>query len=153
MPIAEIRIDEALWSSASELRRQEWRTLIADLLDEGPIAPASTARRLIVRMAAKTIVLELVGDDEIAFAEEVLAQHFDEYLSIIRKMVEDDISAQRLEALDMAKKVVHDRAGRSIQQHAARFADGLEPFRRLFSLLVALRVDTTSLPPAHRHRL
>ncbi len=153
MAIAEIRIDESLWSSASEIRRQEWRTLIADLLDEGPLAPSSPARRMVVRSDTGKIVLELVGDRHIEIHEAILGAHFDEYLAIIRKMVEEDVPAPRLEALDMAKKVVHDRAGNAIAQHAGHLGERLEAFRRLFSLLVALRVDTTKLPAAHRHRL
>jgi hypothetical protein len=153
VPIAEIRIDASLWDAASELRRQEWRTLIADLLDEGPIAPTSPAHRMIVRSEKQGIVIELVGDRDIAIHDAVLRAHLDEYLAIIKKMVEDDVPAPRMEALDMAKKVVHDRAGAALAREAAHLGERHEAFRRLFSLLVALKIDTTSLPIAHRHRL
>lgn len=156
MPIVEIRIDEDLWIDASELRRQEWRTLIADLLDEGPIAPRSSAHRMIISAHEHTIVLELIADEvieRIELDDALLGPHMEEYLAIIEKMIEDDVPAPRLEALDMAKKVVHDRGGGAIAAAAPHLAAGLEPFRRLFSLVVALRGDTTTLPAAHRHRL
>jgi uncharacterized protein (UPF0262 family) len=157
VPIVEIRIDEDLWIEASDLRRQDWRTLIADLLDEGPIAPESIAHRMIVGTHERTIVLELVADEvveRIELDDSLLGAHVDEYLAIIKTMVQEDVPAPRMEALDMAKRVVHDRGGRAIAEGAPHLAEGgLEPFRRLFSLIVALRVDTTMLPAAHRHRL
>lgn len=153
MPITDVRIDEETWSTATSLRRQEWRTLITDLLDEGPIAPRASAERMIVSARGRSIRLELVGDESIELAESLLAPHMSEYLAIIRKMVEDDMPATRLEALDMAKKVVHDHGAKAIAAHAAVLGDKHEAFRRLFSLVVALCEDTTTLPAAHRHRL
>lgn len=142
---------EELWSTATQLRRQEWRTLIADLLDAEDIAPH--AERLVVAMDGRVIVISIHGHatEELALPDELLGPHVEEYIAIVRKMVEDDVPAPRLEALDMAKKVVHDRAARALASHAPVLARGHEAFRRLFTLLVALRVDTTNLPAAHRH--
>jgi hypothetical protein len=53
----------------------------------------------------------------------------------------------------MAKKVVHDHGAKALAANAGHLADKHEAFRRLFSLIVALCEDTTTLPAAHRHRL
>lgn len=155
----DIRIDEALWSSAPHLRRLEWRTLIADLLDAEEVAPR--ARLMHIKMDADDVVitLELEVEDAEARRQErlipgsILRAHFEEYLQIVRAMIEPDVPAMRLEALDMAKKVVHDRAARALAEHAPELAADHEGYRRLYSLIVALKVDTTNLPAAHRHAL
>lgn len=152
MSVREIRLHDDLWETATPLRRQEWRTLIADLLDAEDIAPH--AERIVVAADGNSIRIRLHkagATEELVLPEHVLVPHIEEYIAIVRKMVEQDIPAARIEALDMAKKVVHDRAARALASHAPLLARGHEAFRRLFSLLVALRVDTTNLPAAHRH--
>jgi uncharacterized protein (UPF0262 family) len=57
-----------------------------------------------------------------------------------------------MEALDMAKKVTHDRAGRVLKRELRDFGFDLETSRRLFTLLLSLRVDTTRLVGIHGHR-
>ena len=86
---------------------------------------------------------------------EALAEHLDEYVDIVRQIAREDASAGvlRLEALDMAKKVVHDRAGRMLKKACREMGVDLEGARRLFSLLVSLRIDTTRLVGIHGHRL
>ena len=73
----------------------------------------------------------------------------DDYLTKPFEMIE---LLARLEALDMAKKVTHDKAGRMIRRLAPDLGLDLETARRLFSLLFSLRVDTTKLLGAHGHR-
>ena len=55
-------------------------------------------------------------------------------------------------ALDMAKKVTHDRVGRLLKRELRGLGFDLETSRRLFTLLLSLRVDTTKLPGVHGHR-
>ncbi|MBW2223750.1 MAG: UPF0262 family protein [Deltaproteobacteria bacterium] len=57
-----------------------------------------------------------------------------------------------MEALDMAKKVTHDRAGRVLKRELRDVGFDLETSRRLFTLLLSLRVDTTRLVGIHGHR-
>jgi hypothetical protein len=152
VPVREIRVIEALWTEASALRRQEWRTLIADLLDGSEIAPH--AERIVVALDGEAIRFTLHGEsviEDVAVSHALVGPHIDEYMTIIRRMVEDEVPAPRLEVLDMAKKVVHDRAARALAEHAPTLARGHEAFRRIFSFVVALHVDTTRLPAAHRH--
>jgi hypothetical protein len=53
----------------------------------------------------------------------------------------------------MAKKVVHDKAARLLGEELAALAGEHEGYRRLFSLVVSLFVDTTRLPLTHRHAM
>jgi hypothetical protein len=52
----------------------------------------------------------------------------------------------------MAKKVTHDDAGRKLQRLCRPLGADHDTCRRLFSLLLALRVDTTRLTGIHGHR-
>jgi len=52
----------------------------------------------------------------------------------------------------MAKKVTHDRAGRVLKRELRDFGFDLETSRRLFTLLLSLRVDTTRLVGIYGHR-
>lgn len=150
VPITEVRIDEETWSKATPLRRQEWRTLIGDLVDEGLDGPHA---QMTLHAHDRSVRLHFEDGTVIHLDEPLLGPHMSEYLGIIRKMVEEDMPAMRLEALDMAKKVVHDHAAKALRAHAPALGDKHEAFRRLFSLVVALCEDTTTLPAAHRHRL
>jgi hypothetical protein len=148
VPVREIRVIEQLWVEASALRRREWRTLIADVL-EG-LAPHADLVVVGVDGDAIEFTLHAEGNiQQIALSRSLVGPHIDEYMAIVRTMV-DDAPAPRLEALDMAKKVVHDHAARALAEHAPALAHGHESFRRLFSLLVALCVDTTDLSVTHR---
>jgi hypothetical protein len=152
VPLREIRVIETLWTEASALRRQEWCTLIADLLDGSDVAPH--AERILVALDGEAIRFTLHqegGPEDVSVSQTFLGPHIDEYMTIVRTMGQDGVTAPRLEALDMAKKVVHDRAARALAEHAPVLARGHEAFRRLFSFLVALLVDTTRLLAAHRH--
>jgi uncharacterized protein (UPF0262 family) len=57
-----------------------------------------------------------------------------------------------MEALDMAKKVIHDRAGRVLKRELREVGVDLDTARRLFSLLLGLKVDTTRLPGLRGHQ-
>jgi uncharacterized protein (UPF0262 family) len=156
VPVADVRIDDALWEPASRLRRQEWRTLVTDLVDEATFLAAGP--RVHLRVAARGLAAEVIamtdsGEALLALevAGERLGPFVDEYMAIVRRMTADDLHPSRLEALDMAKKVVHDKASRLLAEELAPLAGDHESFRRLFSLIVALFVDTTALPLTHRH--
>ena len=52
----------------------------------------------------------------------------------------------------MAKKVTHDKAGRALKRHLRDLRMDHPTARRLFTLLVSLRVDTTRLTGVYGHR-
>lgn len=90
---------------------------------------------------------------EISIPPEALGDVLNEYLGIVRKLGREDVhgSVFDIEALDMAKKVVHDRAGRMLRRALREFGLDLEAARRLFSLFVSLIVDTTLIVGVHGH--
>ena len=81
-----------------------------------------------------------------------LAAHVGEYLTIIRRMHHEDVGASRLHALDMAKKVVHDAGAKTLAHALPNMARDHEGYRRLFTLILSLLVDVTTLPTAKAHR-
>ena len=110
-------------------------------------------------VSEQAIVLRLLDESGSTLAQEriprdALATLVTEYVDIVRQIAKDDASGglARLEALDMAKKVVHDRAAQMLQHACEGFGMDHATARRLFTLLLGLRVDTTRLVGVHGHR-
>lgn len=152
-----IRVDEAIWASAPALRRQDWRVSITDLLRDARLG-ADGEHLLLV--SADTRALTCATFDEAGAPRATYAAHeadlrsfVEEYLSVIRRLgVEEARTSPRMIALDMAKKVVHDGAARTLAHCMPGLAHDHDTYRRLFSLLFSLVVDVTRLaaPDAHR---
>ncbi len=159
MGLRDVRIDEATWARVSEARRREWRAAIEELLEPGRAAFRPEARRLEVDVSEQAIGLRLLDGageplEQVRVPHDALADLVTEYVDIVRQIAKDDASGglARLEALDMAKKVVHDRAAGTLLSACAGFGMDHATARRLFTLLLALRVDTTRLVGVHGHR-
>lgn len=158
MPLAEVVIDERTWCSATDARRGEWRAAIQGLTrpDAPDVLPGSARLHLAVEGERTFLRLFDAAGAELAVAtltRELLAPHFEEYVDIVRQMSRTDGSGRaRLEALDMAKKVAHDRAGRAIRRACRQLGGDLELARRLYTLLLVVHVDTTRLVGVHGHR-
>ena len=154
MTLRAFRIDEDLWRAASPVRRAEWTTLIVDLLREESPWPARAGSTVVLACDDSTIVFRFDGGEaegETAIARSELRALFDEYLGVIDKLAEEDLHPMRMEALDMAKRVVHDGGARRLGELVPELAENLDAKRRLFSLVVSVVVDTTRRPWAHRH--
>ena len=100
--------------------------------------------------------MDLRNDDDkeilfVTIPHERLSEHITEYIDIVRQIADAD-GLNQMEALDMAKKVTHDRAGRLLKRELRGVGFDLEASRRLFTLLLSLRVDTTRLVGIHGHR-
>ena len=154
MTLRAIRVDEPNWEAASPTRRAEWRALIADLLRTDPPWPDRAGSVLVV--AADDDALHLRFENgEVTEATVVpraeLRAVLDEYLGVIDRLAEEDLHPMRMEALDMAKRVVHDGGARRLGELLPDLSPSLEARRRLFSLVVALLADTTRRVRAHRH--
>jgi uncharacterized protein (UPF0262 family) len=157
--LAEVSIDEQMAREASEARRLEWATLVHELVASWQELAREDAHTLRITRLDRAFGLALLDEAgaELVFVSvtfEALAEHLDEYVDIVRQIAREDasIGVLRLEALDMAKKVVHDRAGRMLKKICREMKLDLEAARRLFSLLVSLRIDTTRLVGIHGHR-
>jgi len=165
VPLSEIWIDDDTWSLASEPRRAEWTALMRDLEAHAELGAANgAAARLRVTRTDDATLLVLETDDgaavpatELARAEvtrDALSRYVAEYVDVCRKLASDDFGygSPRFEALDMGKKLLHDDAADVLVGQCAPLRIDHDTARRLFSLLVALRVDTTRMVGVHRHR-
>ena len=154
MSTLDVRVGERLWTAATDLRRREWRALITDLAAGGALFTARAPSGLVIDLDDHhlTLVFEVDGGDtrhQVPRAE--LAHVIDEYRGVIDRLGDDGNTVMRMEALDMAKKVVHDDGARRIGALLPDLSDEHETRRRFFSLVVALAVDTTKRAWAHRH--
>ncbi|WP_394820920.1 UPF0262 family protein [Pendulispora albinea] len=156
--IRDIRVPEDLWERASFLRRAEWRATIEDLLHDARLSPKYAGYYLLVTPKEETTSIEFL-DEEGEVRASVVVSHsvtevvLREYLQIIKKMDLEAHETGRLEALDMGKKVVHDAAARELRRTLPDLAEDHATYRKLFTLLVALQVDTTKLVHARSHAM
>jgi uncharacterized protein (UPF0262 family) len=155
MPLNAVVIDERTLRRGSEAQHVEWDANIRELLSKAKCSVEDVAT-LHVSLTEQRFILDFRDDDErelglIAIPHDVLSEHITEYIDIVRQIADAD-GVNRMEALDMAKKVTHDRAGRALKRELRDFGFDLETSRRLFTLLLSLRVDTTRLVGIHGHR-
>lgn len=140
------------------LRKQEWRTVIHDIVSGTLPWPAREACTLVV--GCDEHHMEFILDntsqarDVIRFPHTNMAPIIKEYTDLIKKLSTGDLLDVQFEAFDMAKRVVHDSGARKLAVLLPGVGANLETNRRLFSLVVSLTVDTTRLGPypGHRHR-
>ncbi len=150
-----VLIDERTLSRGSEAQRAEWdanvRELLAKIRDT-----VDYEATLHVSLTEQHFVLEAKSSEgNVVHAKtiphELLSEHITEYVDILRQMANAE-GVNQMEALDMAKKVTHDRAGRVLRRELRDFGFDHESMRKLFTLLLSLRVDTTKLVGIHTHR-
>ena len=105
--------------------------------------------------ASPTIAIALLADEErlveLAIPRNRIDDELTEYLAVIDRLEDENLTLARAEALDMAKRVVHDAAAKKLGELVPDLGPGLEEKRRFFSLAVSLFVDTTGKKAAHRH--
>lgn len=162
--LVEIILDDATWDAASLERRGEWRVVLDELIEAHKFAltpPPESAvdgsgMRLFVtadperiRFDAQTLGGRHVVAAEVPIAEmrETLAEYFKICFDMGR-LGEGDNSS-KLEALDIAKRLVHDEAAEVVQRLLHPLAPDHPTARRLFTLVVALHFDTTRLVRPH----
>jgi uncharacterized protein (UPF0262 family) len=161
MPLADVRIDEALWSAASAERRAEWQQVVRDLLHEHRVDGGDGPLRLTIRLDGGDTILEAhpLADGApslvVTLPMKRLMPHFQEYFGICRDMgkVRESHASARLEALDIAKRLSHDEAADALVTLCRPLGADHATCRRLFTLLVCLHFDTSRLfLPHHRAR-
>jgi uncharacterized protein (UPF0262 family) len=93
-----------------------------------------------------------LGRSEIA--RSALTEHLTEYVDVVRQMdrTGEGVGSSRLEALDMAKKLAHDDAARTLKKLLRPIEVNHAGCRRLWTLLLTLLVDTTRLVGIRGHR-
>lgn len=155
MPLQAIALDERILQRGSEAQRIEWETNVRELLADA-VSSLDPPARLRIGMTEREFILrfETNSGEELGnfvLAHELLAEQIADYIDVVRQITAAD-SLNQMEALDMAKKVTHDRAGRVIKRALRDIGVDLETSRRLFTLLLSLKVDTTRLPGVYGHR-
>lgn len=146
----DICVDEVIWARAASLRQREWSALLHDLLGARPLFEGRTGR-LALACDGKTLWLKFASHGETTVDLTQLHETLEEYIDVIHKLMDESASPPRVEALDMAKKVIHDAGARKLGELLPELTRDLETRRRFFSLVVALARDTTKLTIAHRH--
>lgn len=156
--LRDLRLDEETWKSASPLRRAEWRAAIEDILDASAFGPAMVERYLLVTRREADFLFEALDDDGCVTAScvlrrELLAELVREYERIIVRLDEGAAfrDATWLHAIDMAKKVVHDKAAERLAAELPALSDHHPTLRKIFTLVFSLVVDTTEMVHARHH--
>ncbi|MEO7111207.1 MAG: UPF0262 family protein [Polyangiaceae bacterium] len=156
--LADLRIDEPTWESGTPLRRAEWKSTCDDLRVECNFGDAVTNRHVLVSSKPAVVLFEVLDDEGFAvttfeITQASLQTPITEYLVIIRRMDDNaqDRDASWFEAVDMAKKVVHDRAARVLLSSVPELSSDLGTLRKIFTLVLSLFVDTTTLHHARGH--
>ncbi len=155
MALNAVQIDERTLQRGSEAQHTEWDAIVRELLSRAKSNIEESAS-LHVSVTEQGFVMDFQTDPErmlgtIVIPHQLLSEHITEYIDIVRQIAEAD-GLNQMEALDMAKKVTHDRAGRVLKRELRDFGFDLETSRRLFTLLLSLRVDTTRIVGIHGHR-
>ncbi|MGB8331765.1 MAG: UPF0262 family protein [Polyangiales bacterium] len=155
MALNAVLIDERILQRGSEAQRVEWKANVRELVSNarGTLLEAQTLQ---IAVTEQQFILDFRAVDgrplgTVVIPHELLSEHIIEYVAIVRQISSAD-GLNQMEALDMAKKVTHDRAGRVLKRELRDFGFDLETSRRLFTLLLSLRVDTTRLVGIHGHR-
>jgi uncharacterized protein (UPF0262 family) len=155
MPLHAVVIGERTLAHGSEAQHVEWDANVRELLSKAG-SQAEDVATLHVSMTEQQFLLDFRDEDDselvtIIIPHELLSEHITEYIDIVRQIADAD-GVNQMEALDMAKKVTHDRGGRVLKRELRDVGFDLETSRRLFTLLLSLRVDTTRLVGIHGHR-
>jgi uncharacterized protein (UPF0262 family) len=153
--IERVEIDARTLAKASPLQLTEWRVLCEELGRE-EMHSSTGATVIVVERTEALAAVRFEGHaverpSRVDLASSTLTALLDEYVGIVRLMMDQELPLPRLEALDMAKKVVHDRAARTLRGELPDLDVRLEGLRRLFSLVVALRVDPMDIRASRRH--
>jgi uncharacterized protein (UPF0262 family) len=156
--IADFQLDDATWKGGRDLQRAEWKLLLEELISDGDFVEALAGRYLLATSTTGSVLFEAIDEEGIvAHAARLeldpLAESIREYASIIRRLhvSEENYTTAWFQAVDMAKKVVHDRATDILSRAIGSIATDPATLRRIFSLVFSLRVDTSGLPHAHHH--
>lgn len=151
MALRDIDIEKSLREGASELRQAEWETILVELLDANECVFADADLLRVHRTEGGYALSLVLADGNVRAACEVtladLGKTFDEYIDIVRKLGDAGHGGgyDRVDALDMAKRVTHDQGGRIVLRSCRALETDHPTARRLFTLLLSLHVDTTDL--------
>ena len=151
--LSEIRLDEEIWRSGSPERRLEWRAAIDEILQEGKFEFAGevTGAKAVLTVRKTEILLAMSAHGSepttCTLALDQLGPYLTDYIDTCLEMTRLSVGTRspRLEALDIAKRLVHDEAGETVRSMVKSPRPDHATARRLFTLIVTLIYDTTRL--------
>ncbi|MEZ4288676.1 MAG: UPF0262 family protein [Polyangiales bacterium] len=159
MALTRIEIDELTWSTASKARRLDWSATMDALVDPDNLVADNTASSLKIELMPEQYRFQMYDSDHRLLHDlSVHYRDFEPYVDEYKDIVEHIYRAQqtgelhRVDTLDMAKKVAHDRAGRFLKRELRDMRFDLGTARRLFTLILALRFDTLRWGQIGPHR-
>lgn len=146
--IAAVTLHPGMLETASASQRREWEVALGELQGQEGIKLRASgldgqALEMQIRTAAGGFDLRVRRPSglvvkELELRSEELRSFIDEYLGIVEQMRPDapNFNLARLEALDVAKRVVHDESAQKIRKILSEsVVFDLETARRLFTLL------------------
>ena len=150
------RLESDLYKVATAAREREWRLALDDL--NADLEP-SPARATLGRESNGSVCIAFSEDQrpakDIVLHKERLRRHFRDYRRIIERLARvghGAASVRQLEALDYAKKLVHDEAGETMQRLVSeQLSLEHKTARRLFTL-VFLVANELPEPLVNQHR-
>ena len=160
--LKELWLDEAMWTRGSAARRVEWRAAIRDFIETAELeAPASdegwpSELTSCLTLESNGLRWSLGATVEeprlhLALPRPRLQPIVDEYMQICVELGRPGQPAPRVEALDIAKRLVHNEGGEVLVGLASPLGLSHETGRRLFTVVVTVLVDTTVVHiPPHR---
>ncbi len=158
MSLARVEIDAPGLAGASEARRLEWDAIVREMTTPGEMTLRQGTETLRVTVTQQAVHVSLEDGGGVSLVDAEVPQKrlgglVTDYVDVVREIARSDGQGiARFEALDMAKKVTHDKAARFLQASLPGFGLDHPSARRLFTLLMALKVDTTRLVGVHGHR-
>ncbi len=146
--IAAVTLHPGMLATASEQQRREWEVALREIegaegLKLRAAGHAGEALEMQIRTAPGGFDLRLRRPSgllvrELALRSDELRDSIDEYLGIVEQMRPDSphFNRMRLEALDVAKRIVHDESAQRVRKLLGESVVlDLETARRLFTLL------------------
>jgi uncharacterized protein (UPF0262 family) len=141
-----IIIADELWGTTSTAREQEWQQALMDfnVKHDGQPPDITVARR---EDGGATLRLGglAVGEVEVGLSFDLLRDHFRDYRDVIARIARataGSFGMRDYEALDMAKKGVHDEAGFRIRKALRPHVElDLKVARRIFTVLFLILAD------------
>jgi uncharacterized protein (UPF0262 family) len=157
--LRDIMVDEVTWRYATRPRRAEWQAAIEELVARAAFAVEGQAPQtgqcglhgqVVVEPGAIAVTLRDDAGAEVGRLQldrPVIAPVLREYLRILRAIEGSELSetSPHFEALDIARRLIHDDAAQLVQRSFSGARPDQETARQLFSLMVLLTHDTSRL--------
>lgn len=151
--IMDLLADDVTWRVATRARRAEWLQAIGELIEEGEIeAVGESPLRIYVTILPDRIDAafhDATGTQvgRLELPRTVIAPVFREYMTLLQSIGAQGAEgySPQIEALDIARRLVHNDAADLLMRHARDVMPSHKTARRLFTVFTLMTHDTTKL--------